>query len=150
MTASPNLPEFLLFIAAICALALLLVLGFLAGRAAGRSEARRELPDIIEGERNDAVRRSRAVLGGLAAEQLAPWLPGFPWDPTELRFVGKPLDFIVFKGASRGEVEEVVFVEVKTGSSAPSRVERSLRDAVLRGRVSWSQWRPGEIATTRS
>ncbi len=133
-----------------CAFVILLLLGFAAGRAAGRSEARRELPDIVEVERNDAVRRSRAVLGGLAAEQLAPWLPGFPWDPTELRFVGKPLDFIVFKGASRGEIEEVVFVEVKTGTSAPSRVEKSLRDAVRQGKVSWCQWRPGEAEAPRS
>lgn len=127
---------------AIVALALILFFVFRAGRALGRAEADSELPGLLEGEREDAVRRSRAVLGGLAAEQLAPWLPGFPWDPTELRFIGKPVDFIVFRGASKGEIEEVVFVEVKTGTSSPSRVERSLRDALRAGKVSWSEWRP--------
>ncbi|MDA8409306.1 MAG: hypothetical protein M0001_02820 [Treponema sp.] len=127
---------------ALVVLALLLYLFYRAGRALGRAEAESELPALLEDGRQDALRRSRAVLGGLAAEQLAPWLPGFPWDPTELRFIGKPVDFIVFRGSSRGEVEEVVFVEVKTGSSSPSRVERSLRDAVRAGKVSWSEWRP--------
>lgn len=121
----------------------LFYLAFKAGRALGRAEADRDLSETIADEREDAVKRSRAVLGGLAAEQLAPWLPGFPWDPTELRFVGKPVDFVVFRGASRGEIEEVVFVEVKTGASTASRVERSLRDAVKEGRVSWKQWQPG-------
>lgn len=134
------------FAALLLALIFVIVLAYRAGRSVGKAEAERELPDIVDGERADAVRRSRAVLGGMAAEQLAPWLPGFPWDPTELRFVGKPVDFVVFRGASKGEIEEVVFVEVKTGRSSPSRVERSLRDAVLAGRVTWREWRPSSGA----
>jgi hypothetical protein len=126
----------------VLALALLaLLLGLAIGRRAGRLEAERGLPGLLATERGDAVRRSRAVLGGQAAEQLAPWLPGFPWDPTELRFIGKPVDFIVFRGASGGRVEEVVFVEVKTGGAKASAVERSLRDAVAAGRVRWEEWR---------
>lgn len=129
-----------LFVAAALA-ACALFLGLALGRRAGRLEAERALPGRIGAEREDAVRRSRAVLGGKAAEQLAPWLPGFPYDPTELRFLGSPLDFVVFKGASRGRIEEVVFVEVKSGESKPSPVERSLRDAVRAGRVSWEEYR---------
>jgi predicted Holliday junction resolvase-like endonuclease len=75
------------------------------------------------------------------AEQLAPFLPGFPFDPTEIRFIGKPVDFIAFRGVSAGKVEEVVFVEVKSGASALSKVERSLREAVESGRVSWIEYR---------
>jgi predicted Holliday junction resolvase-like endonuclease len=111
------------------------------GRRAARLEAERGLPGLLAIERGDAVRRSRAVLGGLAAEQLAPYLPGFPFDPTELRFIGKPVDFIAFVGASKGKIEEVAFVEVKTGSAALSSVERSLRDTVKAGKVSWKEYR---------
>jgi predicted Holliday junction resolvase-like endonuclease len=133
-------------IALACAFAALLVLvlflGLRLGRRRGRLEAERDLPVLLERERGDAVKRSRAVLGGQAAEQLAPWLPGFPWDPSECRFVGKPVDFVVFKGASAGAIDEIVFVEVKSGSSSLSKVERSLRDAVEEGRVSWAEYRP--------
>jgi hypothetical protein len=116
-------------------------LGLRLGRRGGRLEAEAGLPGRLEAEREDAVRRSRAVLGGLLSEQLAPYLPGFPFDPTELRFVGKPVDFVAFVGASAGRIEEVAFVEVKSGSSTLSKVERSLRDAVLAGRVRWVEYR---------
>ena len=135
---------YILALAAIlCAiiLALGLWLGLRLGRRSGRLEAERGLPDRLASEREDAVRRSRAVLGGLAAEQLAPYLPDFPFDPTELRFIGKPVDFIAFVGASAGKVEEVAFVEVKSGNASLSPVERSLRDAVKGGRVRWVEYR---------
>jgi len=125
-------------------LALGLYLGLRLGKRAGRLEAEAGLPGRVAAERDDAVKRSRAVLGGLAAEQLAPWLPGFPFDPTELRFVGKPVDFIAFVGASRGRIEEVAFVEVKSGAAALSPVERSLRDAIKGGRVRWAEYRAPE------
>jgi predicted Holliday junction resolvase-like endonuclease len=138
---------YILIVAAALGLALLVLglwLGLRLGRRSGRLEAERGLPDRVAAERDDAVRRSRAVLGGLAAEQLAPWLPGFPFDPTEVRFVGKPVDFIAFVGASSGRIDEVVFVEVKSGGAAASGVERSLRDAVRKGRVRWEEYRvPG-------
>jgi predicted Holliday junction resolvase-like endonuclease len=131
----------LVLIVAAALLVLGLYLGLRLGKRAGRIEAERDFPDRLAAERGDAVKRSRAVLGGLAAEQLAPYLPGFPFDPTELRFIGKPVDFIAFVGSSRGRIEEVAFVEVKSGGAALSPVERSLRDAVKGGRVSWAEYR---------
>lgn len=136
--------SYLLVVAVSIALALLalgLYLGLRLGKRSGRLEAERDLPDRLAAERGDAVKRSRAVLSGLAAEQIAPYLPGFPFDPTELRFIGKPVDFIAFVGSSRGEIEELAFVEVKSGKAALSPVERSLRDAVKEGRVRWVEYR---------
>jgi predicted Holliday junction resolvase-like endonuclease len=94
-----------------------------------------------EAIRQDAVKRSRAVLSGQFSEQLAPFLPGFPWRPTEARFIGKPVDFIVFKGMDEKEISEIVFVEVKSGNAQLSQQERRLRDAVLAKRVSWHEYR---------
>jgi predicted Holliday junction resolvase-like endonuclease len=131
----------LALLAAAALIALGLYLGLRLGKRAGRLEAERGLPDLLAAERGDAVKRSRAVLGGLAAEQLAPYLPGFPFDPTELRFIGKPVDFIAFVGSSSGRIEEVAFVEVKSGGASLSPVERSLRDAVKDGRVRWAEYR---------
>jgi predicted Holliday junction resolvase-like endonuclease len=130
---------------AILVAAVLIALGLYAGirlgRRAGRLEAERGLPDLLAAERGDAVRRSRAVLGGLASEQLAPYLPGFPFDPTEVRFIGKPVDFVAFVGSASGRIEEVAFVEVKSGNASLTPVERSLRDAVKAGRLRWVEYR---------
>jgi predicted Holliday junction resolvase-like endonuclease len=134
-----------LVVVAALALALLFALGLWfglrLGRRSGRLEAEAGMSGRIETEREDAVRRSRAVLGGQLAEQVAPYLPGFPFDPAEVRFIGKPVDFVAFVGASSGLVDEVAFVEVKSGQASLSKVERSLRDAVLAGKVRWVEYR---------
>jgi len=135
---------YLLVLAAIILAALFafgLWLGLRLGRRSGRLEAEAGLPERLETERQDAVRRSRAVLAGQLAEQVAPYLPGFPFDPGDLRFIGKPVDFIAFVGAATGTVTEVAFVEVKSGKAGLNGAERSLRDAVKAGKVRWVEWR---------
>lgn len=105
----------------------------------------------IDAERKDAVKRSRSVIGGQFSEQLAPYLPGFNGKATECRFIGKPIDFLVFTGLDEKEISEVVFVEVKSGSSRLSSVERSLRDAIEQKRVRWEEYRvPLDITTLKN
>lgn len=91
--------------------------------------------------REDAVKRSRLVLGGKFIEQLAPYLPGFKYDPTDARFVGSPIDFIVFDGLSKGEPGKIVFVEVKSGESRLSKKERKVKEIVERKKVEWEEFR---------
>jgi len=38
-------------------------------------------------------------------------------------------------------VEEIVFIEVKSGHSTLSPVERSVRDAIVQGHVRWVEYR---------
>jgi len=86
----------------------------------------------------DAVTQSRAVLGGKFTEQMAPHLPQFRYDPTEARFIGSPIDFIVFPGLSRGEPEEIVIMEIKAGRSAQlTPQERKIRQLIEDGMVRW-------------
>ena len=88
-----------------------------------------------------AVEGSRRALAGRTAEQWAPYLEGFPGRPTEARFLGAPIDYVVFRGLSSGEIEEIVFVEVKSGRGSLTSVERSLRDCVADGRLAWVEHR---------
>jgi predicted Holliday junction resolvase-like endonuclease len=91
--------------------------------------------------RKDAVRRSEAVTTGKVVEQLVPILPGFPFNPRDARFLGSPVDFVVFDGLSEGDVRRVVFVEVKTGAAQLSARERRVRNAVESGRVEFTEYR---------
>src|SRR5271169_4600999 len=52
----------------------------------------------VERSSKQAINQSRAVLGGKFTEQMAPYLPEFKYDPTEARFIGSPIDFVVFPG----------------------------------------------------
>lgn len=91
--------------------------------------------------RLDAVQRSLAVTTGKVFEQLVPYLPDFPFNPKDARFLGSPVDFVVFDGLSDGAVQRVVFVEVKTGDAGLSTRERRVRDAVQDGQVQWLELR---------
>ncbi len=96
--------------------------------------------------KKQALQRQRPILGGLFSEQIAPLLPDFPKDLriSEARFVGKPIDFLFFKGMDEKNISAVVFVEVKTGKSALSPIERKLRDAIRDKRVEWREYRISE------
>lgn len=92
--------------------------------------------------RQDAVKRSGAVKGGQLAEQIAPFLPEFPCDPSDARFIGKPVDFVAFPGLSDGgEVNEVLLIEVKTGSSQLNSHEKGIKEAVKAGRIRYVEYR---------
>jgi predicted Holliday junction resolvase-like endonuclease len=123
------------------AMMLALYIGLRLGRRAGRLEAEKGFRGNELAARGDAVKRSRAVLTGQIGEQLAPYFPDFPCDPADARFLGKPVDFIAFSGASAGAIVEVLFVEVKTGDARLSGPERALKDAVQAGRVRWVEYR---------
>lgn len=91
--------------------------------------------------RKDAVRRSEAVTTGKVVEQLVPFLPDFDFNPRDARFLGSPVDFVVFDGLSEGDVQRVVFVEVKTGNAQLSTRERQVREAVEEGLVEFHEHR---------
>ncbi|MBT3314155.1 MAG: Holliday junction resolvase [Anaerolineae bacterium] len=91
--------------------------------------------------RKDAASKSQSTLIGKITEHFIPYLPDFPYNPQDARFLGAPIDFIVFDGLSTGEIKEVVLVEVKTNKGSLSKRERQLRDAVNEGKVKWTQIR---------
>ncbi len=91
--------------------------------------------------RKDAVVRSRSTLIGKITEHFIPYLPGFSYDPQDARFLGAPIDFIIFDGLSEGEIKEIIFVEVKTNKGSLSKRERQLRDAIKDRRVKWIEIR---------
>jgi predicted Holliday junction resolvase-like endonuclease len=101
----------------------------------GRLVAERGFRDRLDDAREDAAKRSRAVIGGQFSEQLAPYLPNFPYKPTEVKFLGKPTDFIVFEGLDEKKITRIIFVEVKSGDSKLSATEKSLEDTIKKGDV---------------
>jgi predicted Holliday junction resolvase-like endonuclease len=119
-----------------------LLVGLRMGTRLGRRQERADweghkMRDIVKAR----LKASRAVLGGLVSEQIAPLLPDFPFDPGDCRFVGKPVDFIVFRGMNEKNISEVVFLEVKSGAGKHlSEQEKRLRDVIHAGRVRWAEY----------
>jgi predicted Holliday junction resolvase-like endonuclease len=99
------------------------------------------------GIREDAIARSQSTVLGRVTEHLAPYLPQFDLNPRDARFVGSPIDLIVFNGLTEGDLKNIVFVEIKSGQSQITPRERSIRDIVSRRLVEWRELR---IETTQN
>jgi len=91
--------------------------------------------------RREAITGSQAAVAGRVFERVAPYLPGFGFNPKDARFVGDPVDFVIFDGLSEGDVRNVVFVEVKTGAGELNGNERRVKAAISERRVEWSLFR---------
>lgn len=128
--------EFFEFIGIAVFVVLILCIGFLIGKYIARKEHEETIPEI----RETAIKQSRAVLSGQFSEQIAPYMPDFPFKPTEARFIGKPVDFIVFKGMDEKKIEQVVFVEIKSGKSQLSNAEKSLKETIKNKNVYWNEY----------
>lgn len=89
--------------------------------------------------RQDAIKRSREVIHGKVTEHLIPYFSSFRWNPSDARFLGSPVDFVVFDGLSEGEVREIVFVEVKSGARPTlTPRERSVERCIKRGDIDFT------------
>jgi predicted Holliday junction resolvase-like endonuclease len=93
--------------------------------------------------RQDAIQRSQSVIIGKVTEHLIPYMPDFIYNPKDARFIGSPVDFIIFDGLNddTGEVKEVVFVEIKTNKSSLNARERQVRNAIRECKVKWVELR---------
>jgi predicted Holliday junction resolvase-like endonuclease len=91
--------------------------------------------------RRDAIARSGATTAGKIAEQFVPFLPDFGFNPKDAKFIGQPVDFIVFDGLSDKEIRQVVFIEIKTGQSTLTKRERQIRNAIVEKKILWKEIR---------
>lgn len=92
--------------------------------------------------RKDSVNRSRSTLKGKIAEQMAPLLPEFRFNPADARFIGSPIDYIIFDGLTdvaddkKSEIR-IVFMDIKFGAGTLTRTQRIIRDAVHSQQIHW-------------
>ncbi len=100
---------------------------------------------LIREERKTAVMQSRATRLGKLFERLLPFMKRFTHDPGDIRPLMEPIDYICFDGlTARRHVERITFVEVKSGASEVTKTERSILEAVRRGKVESETWYIGK------
>ena len=126
-----------------------IAIAYYMGHKAGAFKKHKEWEAELPSYRKDAIMKSRAVLGGQFSEQLAPYLPNFIYSPTECRFIGKPIDFIVFKGADEKNISEVIFVKVKSGKAKLNSHEKNLKETIDKKKVKWVEYRVPEELTKK-
>jgi predicted Holliday junction resolvase-like endonuclease len=93
--------------------------------------------------RQDAINRSYSVNLGKITEHLIPFHINFPFNPKDARFIGSPIDLIVFDGHSDKKDNIIIYiVEIKTGNSKLTEIQKKIKEAVLRGDIRWAEINP--------
>jgi len=106
-----------------------------SAREQAMNSARQLMKTQEKDMRADSVKRSKVVTLGKIAEHFAPYLPGWNYNPNDARFLGSPIDFVVFDGMSEGVINSVVFIEIKTGNAHLSSREQDLQDIICLKKV---------------
>ena len=75
------------------------------------------------------------VKRGFLTEQWLPLVKPYPWDPSNFRFIGDPIDGIQF------EDNEVILVEFKSGTSKLSKRQIQIRQLLAHGKMSFREVR---------
>ena len=115
----------ILFLVIILFFLMLLVI-FLVKNNIGLKEKLKEL---------HSLKRSGEVKHGKAWEEFVPFLKSFPYDKERFKFIGDPIDGIVF------EDNRIAIVEIKTGSSKMSAKQKRVQELVELGRVEFKELR---------
>lgn len=93
--------------------------------------------------RQDAINRSYSVNLGKITEHLMPFHINFPFNPKDARFIGSPIDMIVFDGYADNKEDLLIYLlEIKTGNSKLTEIQRKVRDAVNKKNVRWLEINP--------
>lgn len=93
-----------------------------------------EFEQKIVDERKAAVKTSRSVIKGQVNEQIAPFLPDFKYNSADCKFLGQPIDIIVFNGISEENVTEVIIMDIKTGQASLSKTQRQIKKCIEEGK----------------
>lgn len=106
------------------------------------AELELEHQQAIEKARKQSVKSSRAVLKGKVAEQFAPIFPNFPYLPANAKFLGDPIDYVVFhryheyrEGLVSADQIEVIFIDIKSGQARLHDGQKAIAEAIQQGRV---------------
>ena len=133
----------------VCVIILVAYIGYLLrGRGLMKREidlrAEKRFMEMKDALRDQILERSRATLKGRVAEQIVPFLAEFKYNPSDARFIGSPIDYVIFDGytdlkdkkTDRGVT--VILADIKTGKSAELTSEqRRIRQAIEQKRVKW-------------
>jgi|FaiFalDrversion2_1042247.scaffolds.fasta_scaffold00044_3 predicted Holliday junction resolvase-like endonuclease len=91
--------------------------------------------------REDAINRSARALSGKTLEKLIPFLDRFKHNPHDVRWLGDPIDLIVFDGYSEDNPQKITFLEIKSGNSKLTSKQNKIKELIEKKKVEWEEFR---------
>ena len=106
-----------------------------------RVELEKWKTEVEQRLREDALAKSRAVLKGKLAEQMAPMFAVFGYNPSDARFIGDLVDYVIFDGYTtvKERIEDkpikIVLADIKTGDASLTYEQRRIKQGIEKGLV---------------
>ena len=103
--------------------------------------------DIKEAQkRSNNIQRN--VLKGQIGEQFTPFITDFPYNPSDCRFMGEPIDYVIFQklhecadGNVLIEDVQLIIAEVKTGNARLNQRQKIIKQVIENEQVSFKELR---------
>ncbi|MFW6111154.1 MAG: Holliday junction resolvase-like protein [Thermoproteota archaeon] len=103
-----------------------------------------KMEKTLESRVKKTLERSRAVLKGKIGEQFVPFFMEFGYNPSDARFLGAPIDYVVFDGYTdvkdrkTDRAIDIILLDIKTGEHATlSHQQKKIKEGVEKGNIRW-------------
>lgn len=111
-------------------------------------DAQKSFEDSLKDREDDLKKRkklatktsqatTKAVNIGKSLEKVLTTMKDFKWPAPDSKFLGDPVDLLIFNGLSDNKVKSINFVEVKSGRARLNRHQKAIRDAIEDHNVSY-------------
>ena len=120
----------LILTTAIFILLILIFFIYKIGIKQGKAQAEIQWEQQLTSLRSDIANNQRANIKGKVAETFAPFLYGFPFKPSECKFLGDPIDYVVFEGLDDRNIKGIHFLEVKSDTAKLSKHQKHIKDLI--------------------
>jgi predicted Holliday junction resolvase-like endonuclease len=84
---------------------------------------------------------SKAVNAGKLLEKVFPTMKDFEWELSDCRFLGEPIDLVIFHGLTAGKVDSIRFLEVKSGKAKLNDHQKSIKEAIENNKVKYEEFK---------
>ncbi len=84
---------------------------------------------------------SKSVNAGKLLEKVFPTMKDFKWELSDCRFLGEPIDLIIFHGLTAGKIASIDFLEVKSGKAVLNKHQKDVKEAIENNKVKYEEFK---------
>lgn len=89
---------------------------------------------------------TRNAIRGQITEEITPLFTNFPYTLSDCKFMGSPIDYIIFDGMSKlrdtGEGEiTIILADVKVNTARLSKIQKAIKDALENNRIKFDEFK---------
>ncbi|MEK6945578.1 MAG: Holliday junction resolvase-like protein [Nanoarchaeota archaeon] len=107
----------------------------------GLKKRQEELKKSLKRATTGAQTTAKSTNVGKLLEKVFPTMNDFKWELSDCRFLGDPIDIVIFHGLTAGKVESIRFLEVKSGKAVLNKHQKSIKEAVENNKVKYEEFK---------